>query len=98
MPRSKKVAHTRGLGVRYGSTVRKRYIQVTAGLKIAHKCPQCGFVRVKRKSVGVWQCGKCNFTFTGGAYMPATKLGAVAKRAAKGLQETAKSIAEEEKA
>jgi len=39
---------------------------------------------VKRKSVGVWQCGKCNFTFTGGAYMPATKLGAVAKRAAKG--------------
>jgi large subunit ribosomal protein L37Ae len=53
---------------------------------------------VKRKSVGVWQCGKCNFTFTGGAYMPATKLGAVAKRAAKGLQETAKSIPEEEKA
>jgi large subunit ribosomal protein L37Ae len=34
--------------------------------------------------VGVWQCGKCNFTFTGGAYMPSTKLGIVAKRAAKG--------------
>ena len=97
MPRTKKVGHTGGLGVRYGATVRKRYMKVTAGLKIAHKCPQCGFVKVKRKSVGVWQCGKCNFTFTGGAYMPATKLGAVAKRAAKGeVVEAAKKSVEEE--
>ena len=95
MPRSKKVAHTRGLGVRYGSTVRKRYIQVTAGLKIAHKCPQCGFVRVKRKSVGVWQCGKCNYTYAGGAYTPVTKLGVVARRSAKGLpvEEASKTAA-----
>ncbi|MCW4011093.1 MAG: 50S ribosomal protein L37ae [Candidatus Bathyarchaeota archaeon] len=83
MPRTKKVGPTRGLGTRYGSTVRKRYIKVISGLKKAQRCPQCGFVRVKRKSVGVWQCGKCNFTFTGGAYMPSTKLGVVAKRAAK---------------
>jgi large subunit ribosomal protein L37Ae len=40
---------------------------------------------VHRESVGVWKCGKCNFTFAGGAYTPATKLGAVARRAAKGL-------------
>jgi ribosomal protein L37AE/L43A len=40
-------------------------------------------MKVRRKSVGVWQCNKCYFTFTGGAYMPATKLGIVAKRAAK---------------
>jgi large subunit ribosomal protein L37Ae len=40
-------------------------------------------MKVTRKSVGVWQCGKCYFTFTGGAYMPSTKLGVVAKRAAK---------------
>ena len=87
-----------GLGVRYGATVRKRYMKVTAGLKIAHKCPQCGFVKVKRLSVGVWKCGKCNFTFTGGAYVPMTKLGIVAKRAAKGapVEETAKAVAEEE--
>lgn len=84
MGRTKKVGPTRGLGTRYGATVRKRYIKVISGLKKAHKCPQCGFVKVKRKSVGVWQCGKCNYTFTGGAYMPATKLGIVAKRAAKG--------------
>ena len=97
MPRTKKVGPTRGFGPRYGSAVRKRYIQVIAGLKKAHKCPQCGFVKVKRKSVGIWQCGKCNFTFTGGAYMPATKLGGVAKRAAKGevVEAAAKPVEEE---
>jgi len=82
--KAKKVGHTRGLGPRYGSTVRKRYVRVTAGLKKAHKCPQCGFVRVKRESVGVWKCKKCGYTFAGGAYTPSTKLGVVAKRAAKG--------------
>ncbi len=96
MPRTKKVGPTRGLGTRYGATVRKRYIKVIAGLKQTHKCPNCGFVKVKRRSVGVWQCGKCNYTFTGGAYTPATKLGAVAKRAAKGeVSEVAKPVEEE---
>ena len=81
----KKVGPTRGLGVRYGSTVRKRYIKVITELKKPHRCPQCGFVRVRRVSVGVWKCGKCEFTFAGGAYTPVTKLGVVAKRAAKGM-------------
>jgi large subunit ribosomal protein L37Ae len=40
---------------------------------------------VRRESVGVWKCSKCSFTFSGGAYTPTTKLGVVAKRAAKGL-------------
>lgn len=84
MGRTKKVGSTRGLGARYGSTVRKRYIRAIAGLKKAHRCPQCGFVRVKRVSVGVWKCRKCEYTFTGGAYVPSTKLGVVAKRSAKG--------------
>ncbi len=97
MPRTKKVGPTRGLGTRYGATVRKRYMQVTAGLKHAHKCPNCGFVKVKRLSVGVWKCGKCEYTFTGGAYTPTTKLGVVAKRAAKGeIAESTKAAAEEE--
>ena len=81
----KKVGPTRGLGVRYGSTVRKRYIKVITELKKPHRCSQCGFTRVKRVSVGVWQCGKCGYKFAGGAYTPVTKLGAVARRAAKGF-------------
>ena len=84
LPRTKKVGPTRGFGPRYGATVRKRYNKVIEGLKTAHRCPQCGFVKVRRLSVGVWKCGKCAYTFTGGAYTPNTKLGAVAKRAAKG--------------
>jgi len=91
----KKGGPTRGLGMRYGATVRKRYVKVITELKKAHKCPQCGFVRVKRESVGVWKCKKCGFTFTGGAYTPVTKLGVVAKRAAKGapVEEMAKAVA-----
>ena len=84
MGRTKKVGSTRGLGVRYGSTVRKRYSKVVTEMKKPHRCPQCGFPRVRRVSVGVWGCRKCGFTFTGGAYTPTTKLGIVARRVAKG--------------
>jgi large subunit ribosomal protein L37Ae len=93
MPKMKKVGPSRGLGPRYGVTVRKRYVKVMEGMKLRHKCPSCGFTRVKRKSVGVWLCKKCGFTFTGGAYTPTTKLGAVAKRSAHALplEETVKT-------
>ena len=97
MGRTKKVGPTRGLGSRYGATVRKRYIKVVTEMKRAHRCPQCGFRKVKRESVGVWKCKKCGFTFTGGAYTPTTKLGIVAKRVAKGaLVEEAPKVTEEE--
>jgi large subunit ribosomal protein L37Ae len=83
--RKKKVGPTRGLGTRYGSSVRKRYVKVLSEMKKPHRCPQCGSRSVQRESVGVWTCRKCGLTFTGGAYTPVTKLGIVAKRAAKGL-------------
>ncbi len=90
----KKVGSTRGLGSRYGSTVRKRYVKVITELKKPHKCPQCGFVRVHRVSVGVWKCGKCGYTYAGGAYTPVTKLGVIAKRSAKGaVEESPKAVA-----
>jgi large subunit ribosomal protein L37Ae len=73
-----------GFGVRYGFGLRKHQIEVITELKKAHKCPQCGSMSVRRESVGIWKCRKCGLTFTGGAYTPATKLGAVAKRSAKG--------------
>ncbi|MEM2419579.1 MAG: 50S ribosomal protein L37ae [Candidatus Bathyarchaeia archaeon] len=82
--RTRKVGPTRGLGARYGATVRKRYVKIVTEMKKKHKCPQCGFSKVKRVSVGLWQCRKCGFKFTGGAYTPTTKLGLVAKRVAKG--------------
>jgi len=90
------VGLTRGLGSRYGATVRKRYVKVVAEMRKPHRCPQCGFLRVKRVSVGVWKCRKCGFTFTGGAYTPTTKLGIVARRAAKGAPVEEVMKAEEE--
>jgi len=100
VPKTKKVGPTRGLGTRYGATVRKRYVKVITELKRPHKCPNCGFVRVHRVSVGVWKCKKCNYTFAGGAYTPSTKLGVIAKRAAKGLpvEEVTKEAAKAESA
>jgi large subunit ribosomal protein L37Ae len=67
-------------------------------MKRPHKCPQCGFTRVKRESVGIWKCRKCGYTYTGGAYTPTTKLGIVAKRSAKGAPPEEMAKAAEEKA
>lgn len=93
--RTKKIGPTRGLEARYGATVRKRYIAVVSSLKKAHKCPQCGSTSVRRRSVGVWGCKKCGVVFTGGAYTPETKLGVLAKRAAKGLPPEAVAVERE---
>jgi len=82
---TKKVAMTRGLGTRYGATLRKRYVKVLTEARKTHKCPQCGVEAVKRESVGVWNCRKCGVTFAGGAYTPITKIGVVAKRQVKSL-------------
>ena len=84
--RKKKASPIRGLGVRYGANVRKQYEKVLIEMKKPHRCPQCDSMSAQRESVGVWTCRKCSVTFTGGAYTPVTKLGIVAKRAAKGLQ------------
>lgn len=80
--RTKKVGATRGLGARYGVTVRKRYRAVVEEMRKPQTCPQCGFRSVRRESVGIWVCRKCGFKFTGGAYVPTTKLGITAKRSA----------------
>jgi len=82
--KTKKVGPARGFGSRYGATVRKRYIDIMVEMKKPHRCPRCQSLKVRRRSVGVWECRKCGFTFTGGAYIPSTKLGTIAARAAKG--------------
>jgi large subunit ribosomal protein L37Ae len=85
--RTKKVGPAGSKGVRYGSTVRKRYSKIVSEMKKKHICPQCGLKRVKRVSVGLWKCRKCGHTFTGGSYIPTTKLGILAKRVAKASAE-----------
>lgn len=83
MGRTYKVGPSGSFGARYGTVARKRYSTVVTALRAAHECPQCGLAAVKRMSIGVWLCGSCGFKFAGGAYVPSTKLGQVAERAAR---------------
>jgi len=90
MGRTKSVGPTGRFAARYGAAVRKRRTEVEIELKKFQICPSCGYKTVKRVSVGIWRCRKCGHTFAGGAYSPATKLGEMAKRAARGLVPTVK--------
>jgi large subunit ribosomal protein L37Ae len=81
MGRTYKVGTSGSLGARYGTVARKRYATLIGALRSAHECPQCHLTAVRRLSVGIWQCGRCGYKFTGGAYAPTTKLGQIAERA-----------------
>jgi len=87
MTKTKKVGSSGRLGVRYGVSVRRRLAKVESQSKALYECTSCGRRRVKRKSVGLWSCSKCGYTFAGGAYLPLTKLGEMAERAARSIQE-----------
>jgi len=69
-----------GLRVRGGATLRKRYSRVMDTLNIYHRCPNCSSVKVKRESIGLWECRKCGHRFAGGAYTPSTKVGQASRR------------------
>lgn len=73
--RTKKVGITGRFGPRYGSTVRKRVRKIEERMKQKHQCPQCRTKAVKRVAIGIWKCKKCDFTFSGGAYLPETAEG-----------------------
>ena len=97
MVKRKKLGPVARLGVRYGSTVRKRLSKIEVEMKKPHKCPSCGVIAVKKVSVGLWGCRKCGYTFAGGAYTPSTKLGEVAKRASGGTPSEAIKASGKEK-
>lgn len=86
MGRTKKIGPAGGLKARYGATVRKRFVDAVKSSRARHRCPQCNMVAVKRESVGIWRCQKCSLVFTGGAYVPSTRLGITAARTARSLE------------
>jgi len=64
----KKRKTLKGYGSRYGTKVRNR-LQTFVELKNKKKqCPYCRAKKVKRLSAGIWNCKKCDSTFTGKAY------------------------------
>ena len=58
----------KGLGARYGSTLRKRYTNVYKVQKAKKECPSCSSLKLKRVASGIWRCGACGHTLAGGAY------------------------------
>jgi large subunit ribosomal protein L37Ae len=56
------------LGVRYGATIKLRLAVAEADQRRRQKCPYCSSKKVKRISLGIWQCGNCKAKFSGRAY------------------------------
>ena len=56
--------------------------------KEKHVCPSCGHNRVKRVGTSIWQCGKCNIRFAGGAYFPKTESGQNVEKILRGETES----------
>lgn len=84
MPRMRKTGLGGGLATRYGTAPRRRYIEVLTQMRRPHECPRCQIRAARRLSVGIWECRRCGYQFTGGAYTPFTKVGDVAERSATG--------------
>ena len=54
---------------RYGLTVRKKLLKIESLSRARYDCPYCnGESTVRKLSVGIWYCNKCNKKFTGKAY------------------------------
>ncbi|MGB7952891.1 MAG: 50S ribosomal protein L37 [Candidatus Nitrosopolaris sp.] len=62
----------KGLGVKFGATVRKRYSKAYRTLKQKRRCPSCGSNKFCRIALGVWYCRKCSYKVAAGAYDVAT--------------------------
>jgi large subunit ribosomal protein L37Ae len=71
---------------RYGIKIRKRIREIEKKRKKWHKCPNCGYFKVKRKSAGIWECKKCGTVFAGGAYEPTTDGGIACEKYLKGMK------------
>ena len=66
--KTKKLGSVARFGARYGKRTKTKFLTVEQQQKSPQKCPYCSRTAVKRLSVGIFQCKKCDSTFTGKAY------------------------------
>ena len=71
--RTQKAGATAKFGARYGVSVRRNSGSAMAKKNRKYTCPVCQYQKVVRKSVGIWTCKKCDYTFAGGAWEPYTR-------------------------
>lgn len=74
-------------GPRYGRVGRKRVADIEEEMNKDHECPECGAEKVSRTDTGIWECGKCGYRFTGGAYKVTTPGGEEVERSIREAQE-----------
>ena len=97
MGNTKKVGSTGRFGSRYGVGIRKSLLKVEAKKGEQKKCPNCGSNAVKRKSKGIFRCGKCSHEFIGGAYVAQTLSGGIIRQMVSQKKFAQELIAELEK-
>ena len=68
MERIEKLGSAKRFGARYGSKPKHKFAKIEKEQRKKHKCPYCSAIKVKRITVGVWYCKRCNAKFTGKAY------------------------------
>ncbi|PKP54481.1 MAG: 50S ribosomal protein L37ae [Candidatus Altiarchaeales archaeon HGW-Altiarchaeales-3] len=70
---TKKVGSIGRYGPRVGWKIRMAMRKIEDKTKAAKKCPECGKLKLKRESAGIWKCRACKVMFTGGAHLPVTE-------------------------
>ncbi|KAG2459340.1 ATG9A protein, partial [Polypterus senegalus] len=66
--RTKKVGIVGKYGTRYGASLRKMVKKIEISQHAKYTCSFCGKTKMKRKAVGIWNCGSCMKTVAGGAW------------------------------
>ncbi len=74
MPVAKKFGSPKRYGARYGRRIKEKLGKIEAEQKKRQVCPYCNKAAVRRKSVGIWLCKRCNAQFTGFAYSVSKKI------------------------
>ena len=93
MGKTKKASIAGKFGARYGSKLRKQWLDLAEKQKGFVKCPRCETkLRNMRDHVGVWHCKRCGATWTGGAWESATARGKESQRIAVRLSREAAEL------
>ena len=68
MARKQSLGRLKGVGTRYGRKIKLKVATLMEGYTGLKECPYCNKNKVKRLSIGIWICKKCNTKFVGKAY------------------------------
>ncbi|KAK1165538.1 60S ribosomal protein L37a isoform X1 [Acipenser oxyrinchus oxyrinchus] len=85
--RTKKVGIVGKYGTRYGASLRKMVKKIEISQHAKYTCSFCGKTKMKRKAVGIWNCGSCMKTVAGGAWTYNTTSAVTVKSAIRRLKE-----------